>query len=95
MAYKVKVDGATIPKQVGVKVNKVPRVVRANDGPVDVPVYRTSVYLAGDVIEDDDVAPIVIEQYDNGDEHIRSLIERVGVSSEKKAAKKSSSKKSK
>lgn len=92
MAYKVKVDGATIPKQVGVKVNKVPRVVRANDGPVDVPVYRTSVYLAGDVIEDEDVAPVVVEKYNSGDEHIRSLIERVGTSSKKKAVKPTSKK---
>lgn len=88
MAYKVKVDGTTIPKQIGEKINRVGRVARAKGGEVTIPIYRTNVYLEGDVIEDEDVAPVIVKQYDDGDKHIRSLIERVGGQKKKSSTKK-------
>jgi hypothetical protein len=42
-------------------------------------------YLKGDIIPDEDVAPYVVDAYDEGDDHIRSLISRTS----KKATRKS------
>lgn len=35
-------------------------------------------YEPGAVIEDEDVAPHVVKAYDDGEEHVRSLLKRVG-----------------
>lgn len=94
MPYRVKQDGATIKKEVGKKFNRVARVAKANDNtPVEFPVYRSQVYLKGDIIPDEDVAPVHVEAYEAGDKHILSLIERIEDEAPKKKVAKKAAKK--
>jgi len=78
MPYKVKQDGATLKK-----LHK--EVASNKDKTVKVPIYRETVYFEGDIVEDEDIAPIHVEQYDAEEGNIRELIERV--TNKKKSAK--------
>lgn len=78
MPYKVKQDGATLKKLV--KISKSNR-----DKDREVPIYDETVYFEGDIVEDEEIAPIHVEQYDANTGNIRELIERV--TTKKKSAK--------
>jgi hypothetical protein len=90
MPFKVKKDGATIPKKVGQRTAHTgTRSRRQSSEDRKVELLQNKVYFEGDVIPDEDIAPSYLEQLEAGDEHINSLIERV---SESKSEKSSSSK---
>jgi hypothetical protein len=39
--------------------------------------HESIVYLPGDIIADVDVSPVVVKNYEDGDEHTRSVLQRV------------------
>lgn len=43
------------------------------------------IYIQGDIIEDGDVAEHVVKAYDDGDEHVVSLLKRISAAEAKKA----------
>ena len=69
MPYEVLVDGATVLKSIGES--------QAPDGTV---VYDnvSTVYPAGAIIADEDVSPVVKKAYEDGDEHVLSLLKETG-----------------
>jgi hypothetical protein len=69
--FEVKQDGATLKQLVSERTS-------FRDQNKKVPVYRQRVYLKGDKISEDVLAPIHIEQYENDEGNIRDLIKRVG-----------------
>ena len=82
MPYKVISDGAvTILEKVGDRTYR-----DRNDGykEVELPIHESNVWMPNDVIPDSKVAPVVKDAYDDGEEHIRSILKRVT----KKPAKK-------
>ncbi len=81
MPYKVKQTGATLKKLVKESASN-------RGGDRKVPIYEQTVYFEGDIVEDEDIAPIHVEQYDAGEGNIRELIERV--TTKKKSAKQDS-----
>ena len=68
MAYKVIKEGATVHKEFG------EHLVSPNEYAVS---HVAVVYSLGDIIQDEDVATLVKDLYDSGDETILSLIEKV------------------
>lgn len=40
--------------------------------------HESNVWLPEEIIPDEEISPVVVDKYDDGDEHIRSLIKRVG-----------------
>jgi hypothetical protein len=85
MAFKVIAESKSVNliEQIGTRND------RATGNPR--PVYRSNHWLAdGTLIPDEKIAPFIIEKYDAGDPHLRSLIERVDEETEKpkKVAKK-------
>ncbi len=69
MPYKILKDGATIPYEV--RKEKNPETKKL------VSVQEAQVYFAGDIVEDEKIAPDLIARYEKGDEHLCSLIEEV------------------
>lgn len=69
MPYKVKQDGATIPRDRGTRKS-------LRDGS-EFRVYDTKVYLAGDVLTDDEVAQVVKDKLEDGDERVNNLVEEI------------------
>lgn len=89
MPFKVIKDGATIPKQLGERTGK----SRITGEKATIKDLRSYVYLADAVVQDEDIAPHIIEAYEDGDPHITSLIERI-VEEEKVPSKPKRTKKS-
>lgn len=69
MPYVVKKDGATIAADTGIKTSLRDGSKRAT--------HRTSVYSAGDLLSDKQVAQTVKDKYESGDEKVQSLIEEI------------------
>jgi hypothetical protein len=82
MPYKVITENGSINvlEQIGERKNR-------ETGNLE-PIYRSNGWNQNDVIPDEKVAPIVQKQYEDGDEHIRSLIEQVEDKKSKKPVKK-------
>lgn len=70
MAFKIKQSGVTLKKVLRERTS-------VRDPSKVVPVYESVVYSQGDIVQDGDIAPIHIEEYDNSNGNIRELIERV------------------
>lgn len=47
------------------------------DGNTIVDDRETRAYIQGDVIPDEDVHPVVVKAYEDGDEHVRSLLKKI------------------
>lgn len=90
MPFKVIKDGATIPKQLGERTG----LNRKTGEKASIKDLRSKVYLADSVIPDEEIAPHIIEAYEDGDPHITSLIEKIAEEeAAPKPAKKSTPKK--
>jgi hypothetical protein len=87
MAYKVLKDGATLQKLDGFKTSL------SKTSNEKFPVKKSTVYRKDDVIQDGDIAPNIIDNYDNDVGNIRDLIEKIA--GEKTGVKKASVKSSK
>lgn len=46
--------------------------------------HESNTFLPGEIVKDDDVSPVVAELYDNGDEHVTSILKRLTPKSESK-----------
>lgn len=69
MPYEVIAEGAlTVLQDIGTRFDR-----EGNE----VPRYQANNYASGDVIGDDQVANIIVEQYDAGDEHTLSILKRL------------------
>lgn len=55
------------------------------DGSVIAHEHESVLYLKDEIVPDDKISPVVVEAYDNGDEHVLDCLERV--SDEKPKAK--------
>lgn len=81
--YRVLKDGATIHKKQGEYKSKRTGKTFVNNLSV--------VYLEGDIVQEEDISPFILDLYNDGDERVCSLIEKV--SAPKKTAKKTTAKK--
>ena len=80
MPYKVIADGAIdVLKAYG-------EVVDPYTGEAVAYEHGSEVYLPGDEIPDEDVSPVVRQAYEDGDEHIHSLLEKVSAKAEAKSS---------
>lgn len=72
MPYEVLVDEVTVPKAFDTY----------KDGDGKVTGYDSKAYtrFKGDVLDDEDVHPTVREAYDNGDDHVTSILKKVSKS---------------
>lgn len=68
MAFEVLQDGATIQKVIG-------KGRASKDGSPTL-LTASEVYRKGDVIQEEEIAPIIIDLYEKGDERVKSLIKR-------------------
>ena len=69
-SYKVLKDQVTLPKKVGNRFS-------ARDPEKKVDLVQHVVYTQDQVIQEDELSPALIERYNEGDERILRLIEKV------------------
>jgi hypothetical protein len=69
MAFEVLKDGATIQKVIGQG--------RASKDGSPTLLTASEVYRKGDIIQDDEIAPIISELYEEGNERVKSLIKKI------------------
>lgn len=80
MPYLVLVDGATIPKTLNERTSR-------RDPNKKVPLYTDTVYKAGDVVKDDDVAQVVKDKLESGDENVSALLAEISQKEADEASK--------
>lgn len=76
MPFEVLVDGATIMRAVKVYKDDGGKVIEGSTGYE----HEGSVRLRGEILEDDEVSPLIVQQYDAGNEHTRRMIKRISKS---------------
>lgn len=74
--FKVIKDQVTLPKFISERTS-------VKDPKKKVPLYEHIVYSVGDVVDEDDLAPVVIKRFNEGDERTLTQIEKVPEKSEK------------
>lgn len=80
MPYKVLQQEVQILKPIG--------EIKTPDGKIVAIEHKSEIHFKDDVIEDNEISPIIVKAYEDGDEHTRHILKKVTAAQVARAAAK-------